>query len=105
MYCRTCKKQLNRSNDVTFDDRQLDSGDDVIFDVEHEVENTVDLDESLAEYGISPIKKHSKSSIHKVSEMKRKLQTAENSIQLLKQGILGEQDNSFQKNKMRKSLI
>ena len=99
--CKTCRKRLTKPDPSPPHESSEDNDND---DLEYN-ETPDDIDESLTEMGVSPIKKHGKSQRHRRSEVKRKVKTLEGSLANLKENVFGNQvkDQSLDKTTLQKA--
>ena len=63
--CKTCRKEINKRKQA-IEEESSEEDEDMDF-----VNGSFNIDQSMVELGISPIKKHSTSKNHLRSEMKR----------------------------------
>ena len=98
---KICRKQINKKEDSSESEENIDVNDN---DFEIDKTNEI-IDQSLGNYGISPIKKHGRSVIHRQSEVKRKLNESKQNLDQLNSTILGDQITSFDENSVINNII
>ena len=101
--CKICKKELNNKSEEGSLSQNEESESDIEFLPENN--SSFKIDKSLQQYGISPIKKHSKSNIHRQTEVKRKICKAQNQLNELAQIVTNEKTFSVVEEEKVKKLL